>query len=546
MKNKKWIGFLSVILVSLVVLAGCGAKKGGYAAEQTMNLAADAPLDTLDVSKANGYGQTGNVFESLYRLGKNGKTTPGLASEAKVSKDGLTWTFKIRKNAKFSDGSKITAHDFVYSWQRTINPKTKALYAYLFEGIKNADQINAGKMDPSKLGVEAKDDQTFVVHLDQPIHYFKVLMSYPLFSPISQKAVEKYGDKYGTKAQYTVYSGPFKVKGWTGTNDTWSFVKNPQYWDKKVVKLDQIKFRVVENPQTKLNLYQSGKLDYTQLSSEQVKNYKNNKDYTTFPYSITTFLQYNFNDADKTKRKAFNNVNIRKAIAYSINRKQLIEKIIGDASTPSKGLVPTDLANNPKTGKDFADDAYLEGTIEYNQKQAKQYWEKGLQEIGVKNLKLNLTSDNEGNSKNYAEFYAQSLEKTLPGLQIHIVNVPSQVAYSRSQSGEFDILVGHWGADFNDPISHLQILQKNSAYNYGKWDNTEYNSLVKKAQNEDANNAEKRWQDMIKAEQIVMKEQAVSPLYQTVYSYLKNPKVKGVIHNTAGTQWNYKYAYITN
>ncbi|MBZ5943314.1 peptide ABC transporter substrate-binding protein, partial [Weissella cibaria] len=136
------------------------------------------------------------VFESLYRLGKNGKTTPGLASEAKVSKDGLTWTFKIRKNAKFSDGSKITAHDFVYSWQRTINPKTKALYAYLFEGIKNADQINAGKMDPSKLGVEAKDDQTFVVHLDQPIQYFKVLMSYPLFSPISQKAVEKYGDKY--------------------------------------------------------------------------------------------------------------------------------------------------------------------------------------------------------------------------------------------------------------------------------------------------------------------------------------------------------------
>lgn len=544
MKIKRWLGVIAVAFISVVVLAGCGSNSGKYAAKQELNLSADAPLDTLDVSKANGYGQTGNVFESLYRLGNNGKVTPGLASSSSVSKDGLTWTFKIRDDAKFSDGSKITANDFVYSWKRTIDPKTKALYAYLFEGIKNADKINAGKMDPSKLGVEATDDQTFVVHLDQPIQYFKVLMSYPLFSPISKKAVDKYGDKYGTKSQYTVYSGPFTVKGWTGTNDTWTFVKNNQYWDKKVVKLDKVNYRVVENPQTKLNLYQSGKLDYTQLSSEQVKNYKNNKDYTTFPYSITTFLQYNFNDQDKTKKKAFNNVNIRKAMSYAIDRKQLISKVIGDASTQSKGLVPTELAKDPKTGKDFADDAYLSGTIEYDKKKAEEYWTKGLKEIGVKDLTLDLTSDNEGNSKNYAEFYAQSLEKALPGLTVKIVNVPTQVAYSRSQSGEFDILVGHWGADFNDPISHLQILQDGSAYNYGKWQNDQYNSLVKKAQNEDANNAEKRWQDMIEAEQIVMKEQPVSPLYQTVYSYLKNPNVKDVIHNTAGTQWSYKYAYI--
>jgi oligopeptide transport system substrate-binding protein len=548
MKFKKWIGVLAVALVAMVVLAGCGSdsKSGKLATTQALNLAADAPLDTLDVSKANGYGQTGNVFESLYRLGENGKVTPGLASDGQVSKDGLTWTFKIRKDAKFSDGSKITAQDFVYGWKRTIDPKTKALYGYLFQGIQNAEKISNGKMDADQLGVEAKDDQTLVVHLEEPIQYFKVLMSYPLFSPISQKAVEKYGDKYGTKAEYAVYSGPFTVKGWTGTNDTWSYVKNNQYWDKKAVKLSKINFKVVENPQTKLNLYQSGKLDYTQLSSEQVKNFKNNKDYTTFPYSITTFLQYNFNDSDATKKKAFNNANIRKAISYSIDRKQLIKKIIGDASTESKGLIPTDLASNPKTGKDIADEAYLKGTVEYDQKQAQKYWKKGLAEIGEKKLTLRLMSDNEGNSKNYAEFYAQSLEKVLPGLKIKIVNVPTQVAYSRSQSGDFDILVGHWGADFNDPISHLQILQKNSAYNYGKWDNAEYNELVKKAQNSDANNANQRWQDMIQAEQIVMKEQAVSPLYQTVYSYLKNPKVKGVIHNTAGTQWNYKYAYVEN
>ena len=547
MKFKKILGIAAIALSTTAILAGCGANQGKQmAAKQELNLSADNQLDTLDLAKANGYGQTGNIFEGLYRLGNNGKPTAGLASSGNVSKDGLTWTFKIRPDAKFSDGSKITAKDFVYSWKRTIDPKTKATYAYLFEGIKNADQINAGKMNPDQLGVEAPDDSTFVVHLNEPIQYFKTLMSYPLFAPVSQKVVEKYGDKYGTKSDYVVYSGPFKATGWKGTNDTWSFVKNNQYWDKKAVKLDKVNYQVVENPQTKLNLYQSHKIDYAQLSSEQVKNYKNNKDYTTFPYSITTFLQYNMNDSNDMNKKAFNNVNIRKAMGYAINRDQLIKKVIGDASIKSKGLVPSDLATDPKNGKDFADEAYLKNTVDYNPTEAKKLWQQGLKEIGAKDLTFEIASDNEGASKNYVEFYAQSLQKALPGLKVKIVNVPQQVVYSRSKSGQFDILVGHWGADFKDPVSHLQILQNGSAYNYGKWNNDQYNALVKKAQNEDANNAEKRWQDMIEAEQIVMKEQPISPLYQTVYSYLKNPKVKGVIHNTAGTQWNYKYAYLTN
>ncbi|WP_412988939.1 peptide ABC transporter substrate-binding protein [Pediococcus siamensis] len=548
--KKRWAVLTTFAAALALVLAGCGNQNsdsgsGKLAAKQVLNLSADAPLDTIDIAKATGYGQTGNVFESLYRLGNNGKPIAGLASSGKVSKDGKTWTFKIRKNAKFSNGQKITAQDFVYSWQRTLNPNTKSQYAYLFSGIKNADQINAGKMSPSKLGVSAPNKQTFVVHLDEPIAYFKVLMTYPLFSPVSKKVIDKYGSKYATTSKYMVYTGPFKMTGWKGTNDHWAFVKNDQYWDKKKVKLSRINYSVNENPSTVLSLYQSKKLDMAQLSSAQIKNYRNNADYQTVPYSYTRFLAFNFKASNSKVRKAMNNKKIRQAISLAINRKQLISKVIGDDSTISQGFVPTDLAKNPKTGEDFAKEAYVKGTVDYDSSRAKKLWEQGLKEIGAKSLTVTLMSTNDNDDKNISEYFQVQLQNKLPGMKVSLVNIPSKVAYSRASKGDFDIYVSGWGADFTDPISHLQILQSNSGYNYGKWQNSTYDALVKKAQNQDANDKNKRWADMIKADQLVVKEAAIAPLYQTNYSFLINPKVKGVIHNTAGTQWNYKTAYIS-
>lgn len=548
--KKKWTLLATVSAALVLVLAGCGNQSstggsGKLATKQVLNLSADAPLDTIDIAKATGYGQTGNVFESLYRLGKNGKPIAGLASSGKVSKDGKTWTFKIRKNAKFSNGQKITAQDFVYSWQRTLNPTTKSQYAYLFSGIKNADQISSGKLKPSKLGVSAPDKQTFVVKLDEPIAYFKVLMTYPLFSPVSKKVIEKYGSKYATTSKYMVYTGPFKMTGWKGTNDHWSFVKNNQYWDKSKVKLSKINYSVNENPSTILSLYQSKKLDMAQLSSTQIKNFKNNSDYQTVPYSITRFLAFNFKASNSKVRKAMNNKHIRQAISLAINRKQLITKVIGDASTTPKGFVPTDLANDPKTGKDFADEAYLKGTVNYDSTRAKKLWKQGLKEIGAKSLNVTLMSTNDNDDKNISEYFQVQLQNKLPGMKVSLVNIPDKVAYSRASKGNFDIYVSGWGADFTDPISHLQVLTTNSGYNYGKWNNSSYDALIKKAQNSDANNKSKRWADMIKADQLVVKQAAIAPLYQTNYSFLINPKVKNVIHNTAGTQWNYKTAYIS-
>lgn len=537
-----------VVTISLgMLLAACGngnSSNKSAAQSGTLNLSTTAPLDTIDISKSTGFGQTGNVFESFYRLGKNGKPTAGLAKNGTVSKDGKTWTFKIR-DSKWSNGDPIVAQDFVYSWRRSLNPKTASPYAYLFSGVKNADAIIAGKKSPNALGISAPDKKTVVVKLNRPIAYFKVLMAYPLFGPQNEKVVKKYGNRYATEAQYQVYSGPFKIKGWNGTNDTWSFVKNNDYWDKKVVKLNKINYQVVKSNNTGYQMYQQGKLDLTPLSSEQVKNLKSNQDFTQYPYSLVRFLLYNFKDKNQINRAALNNKNIRLALSLSIDRDVVTKKVLGNGSTLPTGFVANDLASNPKTGEDFAKEQSVNNTVDYNSALAKKYWKKGLQEIGQKNLTFDvLSSNDEADSDQLTQYLQSQWTKELKGLKINITNIPEKSSDSRAQQGNFDIYLSHWGGDFNDPMTFMQIPMTGTSYNYGKWSNSTYDNLVKKAGNEDANNPEKRWNDLVKAAKIVNGNQAITPIYQQTTAYLQNKRVHGLIHNTAGTQWSYKYAYV--
>lgn len=546
MNIKKTLLSITTIGAAALVLAACGSKSGSSSASksQTLNLSAQAPLDTIDISKATGYGQTGNIFESFYRLGKNGKITAGLAKSGKVSKDGKTWTFKLR-NAKWSDGSKITAQDFVYSWQRTLNPKTKSSYAYLFDGIKNANAVNEGKMAPSKVGISAPDSKTVVIKLDRPIAYFKTLMAYPLFGPQSKKAVQKYGKKYGTRSQYMVYSGPFKAVDWNGTGNKWAFVKNNNYWDKKVVKLNRINYRVVENTTTGYELYQQNKLDMTQLSNQQVKNYRHNKQLKEYPYSYVSFLDYNLKDSNPLKRKALNNRNIRMALSLAIDRATLTKRVLGDGSSTPTGFVSSKLAYNPKTGEDFAKEQEVKGTVDYDKAKAKEYWKKGMKQIGAKKITFNLLAANDQNGNNEVTQYLQSqYTSVLPGIKVNVESIPGNSALARAKKGDFDIYVSGWGGDFNDPITFMQIPLAGTSYNYGGYHNAEYDKLVNQAQTTDANKPEKRWNNLVKAAKIFNYDQGFTPLYEQTNAFLQKPSVKGIIHNTAGTQWSYKYAYM--
>ena len=548
MQKIKKFTLAAVSVSAAFLLAACGSQQSSSSAskdKQVLKLSATAPLDTIDISKATGYGQTGNVFESFYRLGKNGQPAAGLAKSGTVSKDGKTWTFKLRSNAKWSNGEKITAQDFVYSWRRTINPKTASPYAYIFSGIKNADEIIAGKKSPSSLGIKALNQETVQVKLNRPIAYFKVLMAYPLFGPQNEAFIKKTGKKYATSSKYMLYSGPFKITGWKGTNDTWSFVKNNQYWDKQAVKLSKISYQVVKTTNTGYQLYQQGKLDLTPRSSEQVQQLKKNKDVKTYPYSYVAFLAYNFQAKDATVKKALSNKNIRLALSLSLDRKILTSKVFGDGSSVPTGFVASGLAYDPANKEDFAKEQKVANTVDYNEKLAEKYWKTGLNELGLKKLNLTLLASNESTNADALTQYLQSQwTKVLSGINVKVNSIPSKNAHTKASSGDFDIYVSGWGGDFSDPMTFMQILQKGTSYNYGKWNNAEYNRLIKKALTTDANDVNKRWQDLVKAAQVANADQAVSPIYQQTTAYLQNSKVKGIIHNNAGTQWSYKYAYI--
>ncbi|MCT7821073.1 MAG: peptide ABC transporter substrate-binding protein, partial [Lactobacillus crispatus] len=218
---KKWKKYFSASLLTVVsaaTLAACSNKSSSSGTKQTLNWMTKSELQTLDLSKvtdATSLDQINNSMEGLYRLGKNSKVENALATKTEVSKDGKVWHFTLRKNAKWSNGDPVTAKDFVYSWRRTVDPKTASQYAYLFSGVKNADDVVAGKKKVETLGVKADDNQHLTVTLDRRIPYFKLLMGFGVFFPQNEHAVEKYGKNYGTSSKTMVYNGPFVSKGWT-------------------------------------------------------------------------------------------------------------------------------------------------------------------------------------------------------------------------------------------------------------------------------------------------------------------------------------------
>ena len=223
----------------------------------------------------------------------------------------------------------------------------------------------------------------------------------------------------------------------------------------------------------------------------------------------------------------------------------LTKKVFGDGSQVPTGFVANDLAKNPQTGVDFAKEQAVTKTVAYDANLAKKYWRKGLAETGLKELTFNILASSDTPTNDALTQYLQSqYTKVLPGLKVKVQNIPGKSALERARKGEFDIYVSGWGGDFNDPITFLQIPLTGTSYNYGNYSNSEYDRLIAKATNEDANNKLARWNDLVAAAKLFNSQQGVSPLYQQTTAYLQKKRVKGIIHNTAGTQWNYKYAYL--
>ena len=536
MKLKKLFVANVLALFSTVILVGCGSTSSQKSAPKgTVRISAKDIISTMDPSLNTdviGAQNLNNTMEGLYRFkGKNIK--PALATNlAKPTNNGLTYTFKLRPNAKWSNGDPITASDFVYSWRRTVDPKTKSTYSYIFEGITNAKDISAGKKPVNSLGIKALNKHTLQVDLEKPVPYFNTLLTSPTFFPQNKKVITKWGKKYGTNSQTLVSNGPFKLVKWNSPDNSWTEVKNDKYWDAKDVKVQKLQYQVVKDASTALNLYQSNKLDRVLLTGDSAKQMKNAKDYKIQKESTTFYVAPNIK-----KVALFNNTKIRQALSMSVNRQQLTKKVLGDGKVASLSTFPAKMTFNPETKVDFAKEtqASAVATNSYNPTKAKQLWQEGLSETNNKGKKFSFTllGDDSDVAKKQAEFLQNQFEK-LPGLKINVTNVPFKSRLARAKSGDFDLLVTGWSADFPDPITFLTLFNTDASNNDGKWSNTEYDNLVNKSLNEDANNPMARWQDMKAAQNLSNREVPAIPLYQNGEAWLTKSRVKNLDYGPTG------------
>ncbi|MCW3779207.1 peptide ABC transporter substrate-binding protein [Levilactobacillus namurensis] len=541
--------YVALSAISLLALAGCGSKAAGntgnskYAANQVLNWSESQELATSDLSKVTdtvSFTMLQNTQEGLYRLDKTGKPANAIATSTKVTNGGKDYVFNLRHNAKWSNGDPVTAHDFVYSWQRSLDPKTACQDAYYMYAVRNAKAINQGKLAPSTLGIKADGNYRLEVHLTKPVSYFSKLLAWPLFYPLNQKAVQQYGKRFGTTSATTVSDGPYKLTKWNGTSKTWTLAKNPKYWNHANVHLTAINYQVNQSTTTSFNLFTAKKLDETSLNGQQVKNSLNNPNFVKRLPTGTQRLDFNQN-----KVKAFKSLAVRQAISTAIDRKQLVNDVLQDGSVASNGFVPHGIGKNPKTGEAFDQEAEVPSAATYDLKRAKQLLAKGYKETGTKSIDATLSVSDTDGAKKVAEFVQSSLQK-LPGVKISIKSVPYVQLMTQQANGNYQLTFSGWQSVFADPIEFLNVFAKGSSFNTTGWKNAQFYDLLNQAENQDGNQPTKRWAKLVAAEKVLMKTQATVPLYQQAQSQLLRTNVKGIIYNPAGVPYDFTDAYIGN
>lgn len=541
-------------ILFLMLIGGCHVKphtskratdsKGLMTANQNLTIYETSHLSSVDISKVASFAKLGSSTEGLFRMGKNGHLKLGQAASYKVSNNGKRYVFKLRPNARWSNGEAITANDFVYSWQRTVNPAIRSVNAAVFDGIKNARLIRTGKLAPSTLGVKATSKRQLEVTLEHPMFYFTRLLAYPLFAPQHQGIVETYGREYGKKADRQLYSGPYKLVSWHSNSLKRKLVPNPYYWDRAHVYLHSLTIATAKSAADNLKQYDAGKTDEIQLIGNQIPQNKNRPDYNVRPFALTRFTAFNFNTPNRTNRKLINDLDARMAVTHAIDRPALITSALKNASLPPTGFIPAGLGKNNLTNSDFADDQVFPNNVKKNRPRAKQEWQKALQKAGRKDYEFTLSVPNDPVSVRVAENLKHQLTQTLAGLKIKIKPYFTENNANQQLKGNYDLLLTGWGAEYPDPLAFFAIMTQTSRYNFGHWKNREYDALIDQITEYETDDPEVRWQQMLKAEALLMQDQPIVPLYQQATSYLTNPRLNGVVYNVTGVAADYKSAYL--
>jgi len=561
-KMKKLTAVVAPVLAMSMALTACstsgGDKKtstnsssGGdskseekLAAKQVFNKTENQEIPTMDTSKSTdtlGSQILGNTMEGLYRLDKENKPIPAAAESSTKSEDGKKYTFKLRKDAKWSNGDPVTAKDFVFAWQRLLDPKTAAEYAFIAFPIKNAEAVNKGEKPVTELGVKAVDDLTLEVELDQAVPYFLNLVAFPSYYPLNEKFVKEKGDKYGLESDTTVYNGPFVLTDWKHEQG-WKLKKNDQYWDKKTVKLDEINYSVVKEPATNVNLYDSGQIDFSLLTGEFVDKFRNNKEeYGVYNEPSTFFIRLNQKRGGQDT--PLKSKKLREAIALSIDKKNLTNVILNDGSKPADYLVPKGLAAGPD-GKDFQET--FKNGIKPDAKKAAAAWEEAKKELGKDQVTIEFLNYDTGNAKKVGEYVKDQIEKNLKGVTVNIKLQPFKQKLKLESDQDYDISYGGWSPDYADPMTYLDMFESKHSHNQMSFSDQKYDEIIKKAGGELMSDAKKRWEELGKAEKLLLEEDvALVPLYQSARSYVMKPHVKGVVKHNISPEYSYKWAYVT-
>ena len=546
LKSKTWkrIGLGAVTLVSAAVLAACGgSSSSSSSSSDEINWYTPTEISTLDISKVTDTYSSiaiGNSGSNLLRRDEDGNLQPDLAESVEVSDDGLTYTATLRDNLKWSDGSDLTAEDFVYTWQRIVDPSTASEYAYLVSDahVLNAEEVIAGTKSVDELGVKA-DGNKVIFTLSSPSPQFESLLSFANFMPQSKEFVEEKGDDYGTTSDNALYSGPYTVEDWDGTSGTFTLVKNKYYWDADNVKTKKVNVQTVKKADTAVQMYKDGELDTASISgTDAIYNAnKNRDDVVDVSEATTAYMVYN----ESGSTEALTNTKIRQALNLATDREGIVKAAIDTGSTAANALVPTGL-ETLSDGTDLSD--YVAADYSYDEDEAAKLFKEGLAELGTDSITLTITADSDNAvAKAAVDYIKQTWENALPGLTIEEKFVTFKQRLQDSKNQNFDIVVSLWGGDYPEGSTFYGLFTSTSSYNYGQISDAAYDAAYQKALTTDALDPAAAAEDYKTAEAELYNNAHYNPLYFRSTKSLQNPSIKGLVRNSTGLQVDFTYAY---
>ena len=505
------------IAAALAALALC---LPGTATGKTLHMHNGGDPQSLDPHKVSGDWENrivGDLFEGLVTEDRQASPVPGMAERWEVSSDGRTYTFHLR-DAKWSDGEPVTAHDFVFAFRRLMNPETAAKYAWLQFPIKNGEAINKGEGAPETLGAEAVDDRTLKITLENVTPYFLGALTHYTAYPIPRHVHKKHGEDW-VKPENIVSNGPYKAVEWIPGSHVRAEV-NDQHHAAKDLDIREVVYYVLEDESAALKRYEAGEFDIlTEFPTDHIERLRAERANELFVAPFQGLYYYVFNHNNPKLR----DMRVREALSMAINREIIVEKIIGTGEIPAYSWVPPGMDNS----REPYEAKWKSAPYPEQMKRAK----KLMTEAGYgadSPLKLVLRYNTNENHKRMAVAVA-GMWKPL-GVEVELVNTETKVHYDDlNKNVGFDIARAGWLADYNDPVNMLELLAPDSVYNYGRWKNDEFGDLMKRAEKE--TDLGKRADLFRQAEQIAIDNSAAIPIHYYVSRNIVSPKIKGFENN---------------